>query len=91
MTMTPSSPATEVQKAGGPRELDQRQKNPDRVESLWAQLGPNANGELDLKGLQKGFRKIDHREDFPCPFVFSFVFFFATLRIPPRIFLVSRC
>ncbi|KAL6889894.1 mitochondrial carrier domain-containing protein [Trichoderma longibrachiatum] len=60
MTMTPSSPATEVQKAGGPRELEQRQKNPDRVESLWAQLGPNANGELDLKGLQKGFRKIDH-------------------------------
>ncbi|OTA04066.1 calcium dependent mitochondrial carrier protein, putative [Trichoderma parareesei] len=58
--MTPSSPATEVQKAGGPRELEQRQKNPDRVESLWAQLGPNANGELDLKGLQKGFRKIDH-------------------------------
>ncbi|PTB61809.1 mitochondrial carrier [Trichoderma citrinoviride] len=55
--MTPSSPATEVQKA---RELEQRQKNPDRVESLWAQLGPSANGELDLKGLQKGFRKIDH-------------------------------
>ncbi|KAL6860968.1 mitochondrial carrier domain-containing protein [Trichoderma novae-zelandiae] len=65
MTMTPSSPATEVEKAGGlrehePQKLKQRQKNPDRVESLWAQLGPSANGELDLKALRKGFRKIDH-------------------------------
>jgi hypothetical protein len=90
--MTPSSPATEVQKAGGPRELEQRQKNPDRVESLWAQLGPNANGELDLKGLQKGFRKIDHREDSPpLPLFISFVLGVAALRIPPRIFWWSRC
>jgi solute carrier family 25 phosphate transporter 23/24/25/41 len=49
-----------------------------RVESLWAKLGPSASGELDLKGLQKGFRKMDHRKD---------LFFSSSspLRIPPRI------
>ncbi|KND92672.1 Calcium-binding mitochondrial carrier SAL1 [Tolypocladium ophioglossoides CBS 100239] len=31
-----------------------------RVEALWAKLDPSRTGELDLKGLQKGFRKIDH-------------------------------
>ncbi|OPB43241.1 calcium dependent mitochondrial carrier protein [Trichoderma guizhouense] len=53
-------PATEVEK--GLREPQNKNQNPnhDRVEALWAQLGPCANGELDLKGLQKGFRKIDH-------------------------------
>ncbi|RFU78424.1 peroxisomal ca-dependent solute carrier [Trichoderma arundinaceum] len=54
--MTPSRPATEVEKG-----LHEPQtQHHDRVESLWAQLEPNASGELDLKGLQKGFRKIDH-------------------------------
>jgi solute carrier family 25 (mitochondrial phosphate transporter), member 23/24/25/41 len=33
-----------------------------RVEQLWARLDPGRAGELDLKGLQKGFRRIDHRE-----------------------------
>ncbi|EHK18707.1 uncharacterized protein TRIVIDRAFT_57584 [Trichoderma virens Gv29-8] len=51
-------PATEVER--GLREPQNQNPNHDRVESLWAQLGPSANGELDLKGLQKGFRKIDH-------------------------------
>lgn len=33
-----------------------------RVERLWSRLDPSGKGELDLKGLQKGFRRIDHRE-----------------------------
>lgn len=32
-----------------------------RVEELWKKLDPQGTGELDLKGLQKGLRKIDHR------------------------------
>ncbi|KAF4336499.1 peroxisomal Ca-dependent solute carrier [Fusarium beomiforme] len=31
-----------------------------RVEKLWASLEPDHTGELDLKGLQKGLRRIDH-------------------------------
>ncbi|EFY99297.2 mitochondrial carrier protein [Metarhizium robertsii] len=31
-----------------------------RVERLWSRLDPTGKGELDLKGLQKGFRRIDH-------------------------------
>ncbi|KAM5348593.1 hypothetical protein ACJ41O_008417 [Fusarium nematophilum] len=31
-----------------------------RVEELWASLEPDHTGELDLKGLQKGLRRIDH-------------------------------
>ncbi|KAH6996961.1 mitochondrial carrier domain-containing protein [Ilyonectria destructans] len=31
-----------------------------RVEELWASLEPERTGELDLKGLKKGLRKIDH-------------------------------
>ncbi|KAH6605020.1 peroxisomal ca-dependent solute carrier [Trichoderma cornu-damae] len=55
--MTPSRPA--ATEAGKPLHEPQTQHR-DRVESLWAQLEPGASGELDLKGLQKGFRKIDH-------------------------------
>jgi siroheme synthase len=33
-----------------------------RVERLWSRLDPTGKGELDLNGLQKGFRRIDHRE-----------------------------
>ena len=32
-----------------------------RVEDLWTRLDPHRHGELDLKGLQKGLRRIDHR------------------------------
>lgn len=32
-----------------------------RVEQLWARLSPGGAKELDLKALQKGFRRIDHR------------------------------
>jgi solute carrier family 25 phosphate transporter 23/24/25/41 len=33
-----------------------------RVEELWTSLEPDKTGELDLKGLQKGLRRIDHRK-----------------------------
>lgn len=33
-----------------------------RVEELWANLEPDRTGELDLKGLQKGLKRMDHRE-----------------------------
>lgn len=33
-----------------------------RVEALWARLDPERAGELDIKGLRKGLRSIDHRE-----------------------------
>jgi solute carrier family 25 phosphate transporter 23/24/25/41 len=33
-----------------------------RVEDLWRKLDPQGAGELDFKGLQKGLRRIDHRE-----------------------------
>ncbi|KAI6783680.1 calcium dependent mitochondrial carrier protein [Emericellopsis cladophorae] len=31
-----------------------------RIEQLWFKLDPGRTGELDLKGLQRAFRKIDH-------------------------------
>ncbi|EJT79212.1 calcium dependent mitochondrial carrier protein [Gaeumannomyces tritici R3-111a-1] len=31
-----------------------------RMEELWRKLDPQAKGELDLKGLQRGLRRIDH-------------------------------
>jgi len=33
-----------------------------RVEELWKRLDFQGKGELDLKGLQKGLKKIDHRQ-----------------------------
>lgn len=36
-----------------------------RIRHLWEQLCPSGICDLDVKGLQRGFRKIDHRE--PCP------------------------
>ena len=43
--------------------LEESQNQRDaRVEKLWADLDPGSSGSLDLKGLQRGFRKIDHRE-----------------------------
>lgn len=45
------------------RGLEESQNQRDaRVEALWLQLDPGRTGELDLKGLRKGFRRIDHRE-----------------------------
>ena len=31
-----------------------------RVEELWKKLDPQGKGELDINGLQRGLRKIDH-------------------------------
>lgn len=43
-------------------DMEESQNSRDkRVEELWRKLDPQATGELDLKGLQKGLRKIDHR------------------------------
>ncbi|KAM0338377.1 hypothetical protein ACHAPQ_002393 [Fusarium lateritium] len=42
-------------------ELREPQNSRDaRVEELWASLEPDQTGELDLKGLRKGLRRIDH-------------------------------
>ena len=44
-------------------ELQESQNARDkRVEELWLKLDPQGRGELDLKGLQKGLQKIDHRK-----------------------------
>ncbi|KAG5982350.1 hypothetical protein E4U55_002016 [Claviceps digitariae] len=43
------------------RQFGESQNERDvRVERLWSRLDPSGKGELDLKGLQKGFRRIDH-------------------------------
>lgn len=48
--------------------LEESQNQRDaRVEQLWAKLDPGRAGELDLKALQKGFCKIDHRTGTPAP------------------------
>ncbi|SPQ20336.1 ef2e8f01-a678-410d-b25d-0e303925158c [Thermothielavioides terrestris] len=42
-------------------EMEEPQNQRDkRVEELWKKLDPAGHGELDLKGLQKGLRRIDH-------------------------------
>lgn len=47
-------------------ELKESQNQRDaRVEELWVRLDPKRVGELDLKGLRNGFKRIDHRE-LPC-------------------------
>jgi len=33
-----------------------------RVEELWKKLDPQGTKELDLRGLQRGLRRIDHRK-----------------------------
>jgi solute carrier family 25 phosphate transporter 23/24/25/41 len=44
-------------------EMEESQNERDRrVEELWKKLDPTGQGELDFKGLQKGLRRIDHRE-----------------------------
>lgn len=36
-----------------------------RVDTLWATLDTRKQGKLDLAGLKKGLRKLDHRTDTP--------------------------
>lgn len=33
-----------------------------RVEQLWRKLDVESKGELDLKGLKRGFKRIKHRQ-----------------------------
>lgn len=66
--MTLSRPATEVEKGLHEPQIQHH----DRVESLWARLEPSASGELDLKGLKKGFKKIDHRKKLSFPLFCAF-------------------
>ena len=42
-------------------EIPETQNSRDaRIEKLWKQLDPKNKGELDLKGLQRGLKNIDH-------------------------------
>jgi solute carrier family 25 (mitochondrial phosphate transporter), member 23/24/25/41 len=44
-------------------EMAESQNQKDaRVEGLWKRLDYQGKGELDWRGLQKGLRKIDHRQ-----------------------------
>ena len=50
-------------------EMNESQNQRDkRVEELWRKLDPQGLGELDLKGLQKGMQRIDHRVCSQFPF-----------------------
>lgn len=42
--------------------VESQNQRDKRVEELWRKLAPQGTNELDLKGLQKGLRRIDHRE-----------------------------
>lgn len=42
--------------------LESQNQRDQRVEELWKKLDPQGVGELDVKGLQKGLRRIDHRK-----------------------------
>lgn len=49
--------------AGAALGLEESQNQRDaRVEELWRKLDPQNKGELDLRGLQRGLKRIDHRE-----------------------------
>ena len=44
-------------------EMTESQNERDaRVEQLWKKLDYQGKGELDWKGLQRGLKKMDHRE-----------------------------
>lgn len=44
--------------------LGETKKHRDaRIHHLWARLCPSGGCELDAQDLQRGFRKIDHREE----------------------------
>ncbi len=68
MTFTKVVSALEV-------EMEESQNQRDkRVEELWRKLDPQGKRELDFKGLQRGLRRIDHRQllsPFPRPITIS--------------------
>lgn len=43
-------------------EADQQKAQDTRVEQLWRTLDTQKEGRLDVKGLKRGLRKIDHRK-----------------------------
>lgn len=43
-------------------EFSTKNQRDKRVEDLWRRIDPQGDRELDLKGLKKGMRRIDHRE-----------------------------
>lgn len=56
--MGPSDVVIELQ-----MEMSESQNERDaRVEELWKKLDYQGKGELDWKGLQRGLKKIDHRQ-----------------------------
>ena len=45
------------------KELRESQNQRDkRIEDLWGTLNQSKSAAMDLKGLQRGLRRIDHRE-----------------------------
>lgn len=43
-------------------EAESQNARDKRVEKLWQDLDTRKEGQLDIKALKKGLRKIDHRE-----------------------------
>lgn len=42
--------------------LESQNSRDARVEALWRQLDPDGKGELDLPGLRRGLKRMDHRQ-----------------------------
>lgn len=42
-------------------DLESQNSKDARVEQLWRKLNAEGKGELDLNGLKKGLKKINHR------------------------------
>lgn len=42
--------------------LESQNERDARVEDLWRHLDPKETGEIDLKGLQRGLKKLNHRQ-----------------------------
>lgn len=61
--MSPSKLLSEVERGFG----ESQNQRDARVEQLWTKLDPGRTGELDLKGLQRGLKKIDHRTYYAFP------------------------
>lgn len=51
-------------------ELEESQNQRDaRVEDLWQNLDPKQTGAIDLKGLQRGLKRMNHRQSSLLPVV----------------------
>lgn len=46
-------------------DIESQNSKDARVEELWSKLDPQKKGVLDLKGLKKGLKRIDHRQHLP--------------------------